>query len=76
MQDYVEHIDEFSVEGAFGRAVLAVHSDSFVRAQQCVDRARELLDTELTALVAEGYGRAYRVVVQVSAYTDHSRRDM
>ena len=47
------------------RAVLALHSDDFSEAQRYLDISRECLDTELTALIGEGYNRAYRVVVEV-----------
>ena len=48
-------------DGAFYRAVLALHMDQFQLAQQCIDKARDILDTALTAMAGEGYQRAYGV---------------
>ena len=48
-------------DGAFYRAVLAIHMDQFQLAQQCIDNARDILDTELTAMAGESYQRAYGV---------------
>ncbi len=48
-------------DGAFYRAVLALHMNQFQLAQQCIDKARDILDTELTAMAGESYQRAYGV---------------
>ncbi|KAL7976199.1 hypothetical protein Chor_008296 [Crotalus horridus] len=50
-------------DGAFYRAVLALHQDLFSLAQQCIDKARDLLDAELTAMAGESYSRAYGAMV-------------
>lgn len=50
MEEYICLINRNSLEGAFFRAVQAVHQDQFHLAQQCVDKARDLIDTELTAM--------------------------
>ena len=48
-------------DGAFYRAVLALHDDQFPLAQQCIEKARDILDTDLTAMAGESYNRAYGV---------------
>ncbi|KAI8620292.1 armadillo-type protein [Chytriomyces sp. MP71] len=65
MQDCVDMIKTESPDGAFFRSVLALHEDRFGDAVQFIDNARELLDTELMALVGESYSRAYPVVVRI-----------
>ncbi|VEL06688.1 unnamed protein product [Protopolystoma xenopodis] len=41
------------------RAILALYKEQYALAQVEVDRARDLLDTELTAMASESYNRAY-----------------
>ncbi|XP_064091213.1 serine/threonine-protein kinase mTOR-like [Macrobrachium nipponense] len=65
MEKYTKYIPRDTQEGAFYRAVLAVHKDQYRSAQQLIDSARDLLDTELTAMVGESYQRAYNVMVSV-----------
>ena len=65
MTEYVGAINEASPEGSFFRTVLAVHRLDFDEARQGVWRTRELIDTELTAMVSESYSRAYNTVVRV-----------
>eukprot|EP00898_Chlorokybus_atmophyticus_P008681 jgi/Chlat1/8814/Chrsp90S08148 len=52
-------------DGAFYRAVLCVRKGEFPQAQAHVERARELIATELAALVGESYERAYGDMVRV-----------
>ena len=61
MEEYMLFIPRVSYDGAFYRAVFAVHSESYQLAQQCIDKARDILDTELTAMAGESYSRAYGV---------------
>nr|QXN57741.1 serine/threonine-protein kinase [Bemisia tabaci] len=65
MECYVNCIPRDSTDGAFYRAVLAVHRTQFPKAQELIDSARELLDTELTAMAGESYQRAYGAMVSV-----------
>ena len=55
-----------SQDGAFYRAVLCVHKQDYEMAHQLIDLTRDMLDTELTALSAESYQRAYPIMIQVS----------
>lgn len=54
-------IPRTTYDGAFYRAVFAVHSEQYQLAQQCIDKSRDILDTELTAMAGESYSRAYGV---------------
>ncbi|KAJ3394189.1 phosphatidylinositol kinase- protein kinase tor1 [Entophlyctis sp. JEL0112] len=65
MQDCVDLIKIDSPDGAFFRAVLALHNERYPEAMQFIDRSREMLDTELVALVGESYNRAYPVIVRI-----------
>ncbi|KAJ3072072.1 phosphatidylinositol kinase- protein kinase tor1 [Podochytrium sp. JEL0797] len=65
MEDCVDLIKTDSPDGAFFRSVLALHENEFTEARQHIRKARELLDTELMALVGESYNRAYPVVVRI-----------
>lgn len=65
MGEYVGAINEASPEGSFFRTVLAVHRLSFPEARDRLWTTRELIDTELTAMVSESYSRAYNTVVRV-----------
>ncbi|GFN76929.1 mechanistic target of rapamycin (serine/threonine kinase) [Plakobranchus ocellatus] len=59
VEQYTTFIPRTSHDAAFFRAVFALHSDNFSLAQQCIDKARDILDTELTAMAGESYNRAY-----------------
>lgn len=50
--NYAGAMSSESVEGAFYRAILEVHRENYSVAQKYVDTSRELLDAELTALIA------------------------
>ncbi|CAG8540856.1 14593_t:CDS:10, partial [Acaulospora colombiana] len=68
MEDYIPTIKQESPDRSFYQAVLALHKNQYAEAVRHIDKTRDLLDTELTALVGESYNRAYRyfsVVVRV-----------
>ena len=65
MDDYIAVLKHDSPDRAWFRAILSIHRNQFTRAQQHVNRARDLLDTELTTLVGESYTRAYNIVVRI-----------
>eukprot|EP01083_Nonionella_stella_P006217 18090_1 len=64
MQNFVNRIDENHADGCFYRAILLTHDGNKASALQFIDRTRETLDTELTALVGESYNRAYKLCVR------------
>ncbi|KAJ8676220.1 hypothetical protein QAD02_012006 [Eretmocerus hayati] len=65
MRDHVAHIPKDTQDGAFYRAVLAIHDENYDVAHRLIDSARDLLDTELTAMAGESYQRAYNAMVEV-----------
>ncbi|KFD55349.1 hypothetical protein M513_03689 [Trichuris suis] len=70
MDDYVSVMNRSSVDGCFYQAVLAVQKRNFSDAQVCIDTARDLIDTELTAMVSESYSRAYESMVTVQMLSE------
>lgn len=54
-----------SPDKAFFNAILSLHRNNFEDASNHILKARDLLVTEITALVSESYNRAYGVVVRV-----------
>lgn len=65
MERYVNCIPRDTQDGAFYRAVLAIHKEQYDQAQLFIESARDLLDTELTAMAGESYQRAYGAMVCV-----------
>ena len=65
MARYLDCMEEGRIETDFLHAVLAVEKDDWPAASLFIERTRESLDSELSALVSESYPRAYRVLVQV-----------
>uniref|UniRef100_A0A5S6QLG6 Serine/threonine-protein kinase TOR n=1 Tax=Trichuris muris TaxID=70415 RepID=A0A5S6QLG6_TRIMR len=70
MRDYVSVMNHSSVDGCFYQAVLAVEKGNFSDAHSCIDTARDLIDTELTAMVSESYNRAYETMVTVQMLSE------
>ncbi|XP_041377661.1 serine/threonine-protein kinase mTOR-like isoform X2 [Gigantopelta aegis] len=70
IEEYMCLISRTSYDGAFYRAVFALHSENFPMAQQCIDKARDILDTELTAMAGESYNRAYGAMVNVQMLSE------
>jgi FKBP12-rapamycin complex-associated protein len=60
MDQYINVIKSDSVDGAFFRAILALHRNNFDMAKNLIEKTRDLLDAELTALVGESYNRSYK----------------
>lgn len=65
MDDYLNVMQVNSPDRSFFGAILALHRNQFREAVNFITKAREGLDTELSALVNESYNRAYAVVVRV-----------
>ncbi|KAJ3318282.1 phosphatidylinositol kinase- protein kinase tor1, partial [Blyttiomyces sp. JEL0837] len=65
MDEYISMMKQESPDSAFFRAILSLHRNLYPQAAQFIDKTRELLDTELMALVGESYNRAYNVVVRI-----------
>ncbi|ODQ81853.1 hypothetical protein BABINDRAFT_160083 [Babjeviella inositovora NRRL Y-12698] len=65
MDTYIGVMKEDSPDKAFFDAILCLHRNNFEEASNHILQARDLLVTEITALVSESYNRAYGVVVRV-----------
>ncbi|KAI5778883.1 armadillo-type protein [Geopyxis carbonaria] len=65
MDKYISVMKENSPDRSFFGAILALHRNLFDQAATHIEKAREGLDTELSALVGESYNRAYSVIVRV-----------
>ncbi|CAH8510940.1 unnamed protein product [Schistosoma margrebowiei] len=52
-----------SFDGAFYRAVLNIHSEQYAKACDFIMKARDVLDSNLTAMAEESYNRAYADLV-------------
>ncbi|CAG9112211.1 unnamed protein product [Plutella xylostella] len=63
MAQYVTCLPENTQDGAFYRAVLAIHDGDWDLSRLFVDQARTILDSELTAVAGESYQRAYGALV-------------
>ncbi|XP_064598762.1 serine/threonine-protein kinase mTOR-like [Liolophura sinensis] len=70
MEEYICFIPRTSYDGAFYRAVFTLHEENYHMAQQCIDKARDILDTELTAMAGESYNRAYGAMVNVQMLSE------
>ncbi|XP_075980092.1 serine/threonine-protein kinase mTor-like isoform X2 [Anticarsia gemmatalis] len=70
MRKYVGSISEDSQEGAFYRAIIAIHEGQWSESRHFIDSARNLLDIELTAVVGESYQRAYGALVNAQLLTE------
>lgn len=49
---------------------MAIHKEQYDEAQRFIDTARDLLDTELTAMAGESYQRAYGAMVVVQMLSE------
>ncbi|KAF8004447.1 hypothetical protein HF325_001895 [Metschnikowia pulcherrima] len=65
MDAYIRVMKQESPDKAFFSAILSLHRNNFEEASNHILNARDLLVTEITALVSESYNRAYGVVVRV-----------
>lgn len=65
MDKYLGAMKLDSPDRSFFGAILSIHRNQFDDAQLHIEKARDGLDTELSALLAESYTRAYGVIVRV-----------
>lgn len=65
MDNYIHEMKGQSPDRSFFSAILAIQRNQFVHAFGHIEKAREGLDTELSALLRESYDRAYQVIVRV-----------
>lgn len=65
MDAYIGVMKDQTPDRSFFGAILALHRNQFEDASLLIEKARNGLDTELSALLGESYNRAYNVVVRV-----------
>ncbi|KAI9303923.1 armadillo-type protein [Cunninghamella echinulata] len=65
MEEYIALLKSEGPDRTFFRAILAIHRNRYAEAEKFINKTRDLLDTELTALLGESYNRAYAIVVRV-----------
>ncbi|XP_014771975.1 serine/threonine-protein kinase mTOR isoform X1 [Octopus bimaculoides] len=70
MEDYLTFIPRNTYENFFYRAVFSVHNENYSQAFQFIDKARDILDTELTAMAGESYARAYGPMVNAQMLSE------
>lgn len=70
MDEFVQFIKSDYPDGSFFRTILHLHRNEFQMAEACIDQTREMLQSELAALVRKSYSRAYNVVVRVQMLTE------
>jgi serine/threonine-protein kinase mTOR len=64
MDNYISVMKESSPDRAFFGAILAIQRNNFADAQNFIVRARDGVNSEITATIGESYNRAYSVVVR------------
>ena len=64
MDNYISVMKDSSPDRAFFGAILAIQRNNFVDAQNFIVRARDGVNSEITATIGESYNRAYGVVVR------------
>ncbi|GAA5970883.1 hypothetical protein JCM11641_004492 [Rhodosporidiobolus odoratus] len=70
MDLYISVLKHDSADRAWFRSILSIHRGQFHKAQSHINKARDLLDTELTTLVGESYNRAYDAVVRIQMLSE------
>uniref|UniRef100_A0A915JVW2 non-specific serine/threonine protein kinase n=1 Tax=Romanomermis culicivorax TaxID=13658 RepID=A0A915JVW2_ROMCU len=70
MEEYVRDVNENTLDGSLFRAVKFIHDGKNNSAQQFIDKARGLVDTELMSLASESYNRAYSTMVTVQLLSE------
>lgn len=65
MDNYLSVMKQHSPDRSFFGAILSIHRNQFEDAHAHITKARDGLDTELSALLGESYTRAYSVIVRV-----------
>ncbi|KAI9352104.1 armadillo-type protein [Obelidium mucronatum] len=65
MEQYVKMIKSDTSAGAYYRAIFSLHRNLFPQASYYIEKAREILDSELMAVSGESYSRAYLAIVKV-----------
>lgn len=64
LSKYISVMKPHTPDKEFFDAILYLNDDNFQEATKCINNARDLLVTEISALVNESYSRSYNVVVR------------
>lgn len=70
IEQYISAMKAQSPDREFFSAVLSLHRNNFQEAEKHIFNARDLLVTEISALINESYNRAYNVVVRTQLVTE------
>ncbi|KAL5537169.1 TOR1 [Sanghuangporus sanghuang] len=70
MENFIAGMKGDSPERSFFKAILAVHRNQFSKALTHINKARDMLDPELTALVGESYGRTYNIMIRAQSLSE------
>lgn len=60
MDEYIGMMRDDMPDSSFFKAINYLHRNMYPQARQYIEKTRDLLDTELTALVGESYNRSYK----------------
>ena len=60
LEQYVQALKPKSPDALFFQTILSIHSGKMSQARLLIENTRDLIDTELTALLSESYSRAYK----------------
>ena len=69
MEQYVGSMRN-SVQSTFYSAILAICKGQYATAHVCIEKSRDLLDKNVSALVGESYNRAYDMIVKVQQLSE------
>ena len=65
MNSFVSELPNDNIDACFMRAVLAIYHENYTKSTQLIEQTRKYLDSTITALLAESYGRAYVPLIMV-----------
>ncbi len=65
MGSFVSQLPSNNVDACFMRAVLAVHQENYKDSATYIEQTRRYLDSSLSALLSESYGRAYMSLIMI-----------
>ncbi|KAI8877804.1 FAT-domain-containing protein [Backusella circina FSU 941] len=70
MEEYIKLLKPNSPDITFFSAILAVQKNRYKDAENFIDQTRDLLDTEITALLGESYSRSYDSIVRIQMLSE------
>jgi FKBP12-rapamycin complex-associated protein len=70
MKEYTQLLKPNSPDITFFSAILAVQQNRYKDAKNFIDQTRNLLDTEITALLGESYNRSYESMVRIQMLSE------